>query len=242
MTKMIALGRTDDGLLVPIAVDVTGKIVLSPDSNTQFATLLAGDVASGNYFQIEADGTFVLNGNATTWRDELGVLLGQRLESPASDIVQNDAEGTITFKDSARYPTDYMSYVLQINHDWDLSDVEFHIHWFQASSANVNWLIEYRWQVNGQLKTVNWTQQTLKQQIFTYDSGTLVQINDANVAIVPPATVNVSDFFQVKLYRDYTNASGLFDSAETSGLDVDALSADMHRKSNMLGSHEEYVK
>lgn len=60
--------------------------------------------------------------------------------------------------------------------------------------------------------------------------------------ITPPATVTVSDFFQVKVYRDYTNASGLFAGAETNGLDIDALASDVHRQSNTIGSREEYVK
>lgn len=205
-------------------------------------TIIVGDYAGGNYFEIESDGTFILHEDATTWRDELGLLLGQRLESPGSDIVQNLAEGTVTFKSSARYPTDYVSYSLQINHDWDRSDVDFHIHWFQASAANVNWLIEYRWQVNGQAKVSAWTPLPMETQIFAYSAGTLVQINTITADIEPPANVNVSDFLQIRLYRDYTNASTLFSGAESSGLDVDAISADMHRRSNMLGSHEEYTK
>ena len=205
-------------------------------------TLRVGNVSGANYFEVEADGTYILIGDATTWRDELGPLLGQRLESPASDIIQNLAESTVTFKSSARYPTDYVSYSLQINHDWDWSDVELHIHWFQTTAANVNWLAEYRWQVNGQAKVTAWTQLPLTSMIFTWTAGTLVQINDGSATISAPANVNVSDFLQVRIYRDYTNVSTLFASAETSGLDVDAISADMHRKSNMLGSHEEYVK
>lgn len=206
------------------------------------ATAFFGDVANGNYTEFESDGTMEANGNAKTWRDELGLLLGQRLESPGSDIVQNLAEGTLTFKASARYPTDYVSYSLQLNHDWDKGNVEFHIHWFETSSANVNWLIEYRWQVNGQAKTAAWTPLPLNTRVFAYTAGTLVQINDCSATITPPGTVNVSDFFQVRLYRDYTNVSTLFAGAEASGLDVDALAADMHRQSDTMGSRVEYNK
>lgn len=88
-----------------------------------------GDVPGGHYTDFEYDGTFVLHGNATTWRDELGALIGQRLESPSSDIVENLAEGSLTFKATARYPTDFVVYTLQLNHDWFNSLVEFHCHW-----------------------------------------------------------------------------------------------------------------
>lgn len=208
-----------------------------------FALLFAGDRGAGNYTEFEADGTMHAVGNATTWRDELGPLIGQRLESPGSDITQNNAEGTLTFKSSAVYPTDYVTYTLQINHDWlAQSDVEFHVHWWQASSANVNWLIGYRWQVNGQTKTAGWTLVPLTTQIFTYTSGTLNQINDGASSITPPANAELSDVFQVRLYRDYTNVSTLFSGAETSGLDVEAMTSDMHRRSDTMGSRTEYTK
>lgn len=196
-----------------------------------------------DYAEFEADGTLVFYGEATTWRDELGPLIGQRLESPGSDIVQDLAEGTITFKATARYPADYVAYTLQINHDWLINSAcEFHVHWWQANVESVNWLVEYRWQVNGQLKTAAWTLVPLATLVFPYTAGTLNQISDGLVSITPPANADLSDIFQVRLYRDYTNASGLFTGAETSGLDVDAMSADMHRRSNTLGSREEYIK
>lgn len=215
-----------------------GSILFFPKDMSVF-----GDVVGGNYSQIEADGTLRFVGNATTWRDELGPLLGQRLQSPGSDITQNLPEGTITFKASARYPADYITYTLQLNHDWLVqSTCDFHVHWWQASAANVNWLVEYRWQVNGQAKTAGWTQLPLTSQIFTYAAGTLNQINDGSANITPPATAQLSDIFQVRLYRDYTNVSTLFAGAEASGLDVEAMSSDMHRRSDTIGSREEYAK
>lgn len=196
-----------------------------------------------NYSEFESDGTLVAYGNATTWRDELGPLLASRLESPGSDIVQNLTEGTITFKDSVTYPDDYVIYTLQVNHDWLVqSAVEFHVHWWQANAEAANWLIGYRWQVNGQVKTTDWTLVPLTSLIFSYTAGTLNQISDGASAITPPANAQLSDIFQVRLYRDYTNVSTLFAGAETSGLDIEAMSADMHRRSDTIGSRTEYVK
>ena len=156
-----------------------------------------GAITAGNYTDIEPDGTVEYVGDATTWRDELGPLVGQRLESPGSDIVRNLANVSITFKASARYPTDYITYSLQVNHDWLVqSDVEFHVHWEQASADNVNWLVEYRWQINGQAKTAAWTTLPLTSQIFAYSAGTLIQINDGSTDITPPITAALSDIFQ----------------------------------------------
>jgi hypothetical protein len=170
-------------------------------------------------------------------------LLTGRLESPASDIIQDLTEVSLTFKASARYPTDFVSYNLQMNHDWVVGgEIDFHIHWWQASAAVPNWLIQYRWQVNGQAKETSWTSKAYNANIFTYSSGTLVQITDFGVLTVP-GTVALSDILQIKLYRDYTNVSTLFGGAETSGLDVDALFSDVHRQSDtLMGSRQEYVK
>lgn len=202
-----------------------------------------GAITAGNYTEIETDGTMQALGDATTWRDELGPLLGSRLESPGSDIVQNLTEGTITFEASAVYPSDFITYTLQINHDWLVqSVVEFHVHWWQANAEAANWLIEYRWQVNGQAKTAGWTAVPLTSLIFSYTAGTLNQISDGAASITPPATAQLSDIFQVRLYRDYTNVSTLFSGAETSGLDIEAVSADMHRRSDTMGSRTEYSK
>jgi len=213
------------------------------DSHIVGTSAEIGDRSAGNLSEIEADGTIQAIGLATTWRDELGPLQGQRLESPGSDIAVNLAENTITFKSSARYPTDYISYTLQINHDWLVqSDVEFHVHWWQANAELANWLIGYRWQVNGQLKQAAWTLVPLSIAIFSYTAGTLNQISDGVSTITPPANAELSDIFQVRLYRDYTNVSTLFSGAETSGLDIEAMSSDMHRRSDTLGSRQEYIK
>lgn len=224
-----------DTCLLPIGLRPAACPYVFP-GGTQFGT-------PPNYSEFEADGTLAFYGDATTWRDELGPLTGSRLESPGSDIVLNLAEGTVTFEASARYPTDYVTYTLQINHDWLVqSECEFHVHWQQAVAESANWLIEYRWQVNGQLKQAAWTPIPLTTQIFTWTAGTLNQINDGAATITPPATARLSDIVQVRLYRDYTNVSTLFAGAETSGLDVEAMAADMHRRSDTLGSREEYVK
>ena len=123
MTKILALGRKSNGLLVPIAVDSEGKILLSTESGQQqFEGLIVGDYPN-NYFEVENDGTFELVGNATTWRDELGPLLASRLESPSSDIVQNLAEGTITFEDSARTWASKLGTKIQI---YDINELIAH--------------------------------------------------------------------------------------------------------------------
>ncbi len=200
-----------------------------------------GGKGDGDYAEFDNDGTLKFYGDSTAFRDEFGPLIGAKLESPASKIVTNAAEGTITFKDSATL-SDYVSMPVQINHDAKAqSDVYPHIHWWQASANIPNWLIQYRWQQNGAAKTTAWTSVKYASHAFTYVSGTLNQIT-AFGALSPPAATGVSVVLQLRLLRDTANASTLFTGADPLTGDVDAMFYDVHIEVDMLGSHEQYTK
>jgi hypothetical protein len=196
-----------------------------------------------NYSEFESDGTMVAYGNATCWRDELQSLVGARLESPASDIVQNNAEGSLTFESGARYPTDYVITNHQLNHDWlPGSVIEPHLHWWQERTEVANWLIGYRWQKQGAAKTTTWTNVAWVENIFTWVSGTLNQITDFGPITPPVGYGQVSDIVQFRIYRDVTNVSTLFAGSEATPANIDAVNFDTHIEVNMLGSRQEYVK
>lgn len=200
-----------------------------------------GEETTSDYALFEDDGTLVFNGAATVWRDELGQLIGQRLESPASDIVQNNAEGSLTYKTSAT-TADYVIINIQINHDWKFgSDIKPHLHWFQASATMPHWLIQYRWQKNGSAKTTAWTNQKWAANAFTYSAGTLNQITGFG-SIAAPAGYSISDILQIRLIRDTANASTLFTGADALAASVEAVSFDVHREIDTVGSRQEYVK
>ena len=102
-----------------------------------------------NHTEFEADGTMQAVGDATTYRDELQSLVGQRLFSAAGRIDYNYAEGAVTFQNNAD-TTDYVTMNVQLNHDWNLgSAIEPHLHWWQISANVPNWLLQYRWQIQG---------------------------------------------------------------------------------------------
>ncbi len=207
----------------------------------RLSNLLVGAISDGNYTEFEADGTRVAKGDATTWKDELGPLTGRRLESPSSRIVYNLPEGSVTFKSNATL-ADYVIINLQINHDWEIgTNIDFHIHWWQNQAAIPNWLIGYRWQVNGQAKTTAWTNYRWTTNIFTYVSGTLNQITDFTI-ITPPGGAGISDILQIRLYRDTANDSTLFTGVDPVATDVDGISSDAHKKINTDGSRQEYTK
>jgi hypothetical protein len=200
-----------------------------------------GDENSGDYADFEADGTLVFYGDSTAFRDEFGPLIGQNFTSPAADITTDAAEGTIVFDDSCTL-ADYVSMPVQINHDAKAqSNVYPHIHWWQASSNVPNWLLQYRWQQNGQAKITSWTSVKWASHAFTYTSGTLNQIT-AFGALSPPANTGVSVILQLRLLRDTNNTSTLFTGADPLTGDANAMFFDVHIEVDMLGSHEQYTK
>jgi hypothetical protein len=216
---------------------------LQSGCNPEFDTLQVGDITGGNYAEIEADGTIVFYGNATCWRDELQSVTSARLTSPAGDFVLNDPEGSITSKISSRYPTDYVSMNLQINHDWALgTTIHPHLHWWQTTANVPNWMIGYRWQKQGSAKTTAWTHQKWSSNSFTWTAGTLNQITELATIAAPAGYGEVSDIVQIRLYRDYTNVSLLFGAGDPVNASQDFVNLDVHIQVDTLGSHLEYSK
>lgn len=200
-----------------------------------------GDIEAGNYLQISDSGILTLNGSATVFDDLLGQLIGQKLESPSSAIVQNSAEGSVTFKTTSGL-SDYVVTLPQMRHSWKIGSVVYpHIHWWQTSSSIPNWMIQYRWQDQGTAKTTAWTSVKYDSHAFTYTSGTLNQITGFP-DITPPVGAGLSDILQFRIIRDNANASGLFSGADPVATDIDAVSFDCHIEIDSLGSDEEYVK
>lgn len=200
-----------------------------------------GDVEGGNYSEFEADGTLKFHGNATVFRDEMHTLIHQSKNNNAARMVDNIAEGSLTYKSNATV-VDYAIMSVQLNHDRkNGADVYPHLHWWQTTINMPNWLLEYRWQRNGQAKVTAWTELAHIENAFTWVSGTLNQITRFT-PITPPSGDGVSDVLQIRLSRDVAAASTIYTVAETSPVDQDALSLDVHIEIDTIGSRQEYIK
>jgi hypothetical protein len=200
-----------------------------------------GDIDNGNFTGFEDDGTMVFNGDATVYDDMLNQLIGQRLESPSSNVIQNNAEGSLTFQTDAT-TLDYVTMSVQLSHRWKAGSTIYpHLHWWQAQSNIPNWLLQYRWQRQGQDKTTTWTSVKINDNAFTYVSGTLNQISGFP-AISAPSGYSLSDIVQCRIIRDTTNASGLFTGTDPYTVDVDAVNFDIHIECDTAGSRTEYTK
>lgn len=194
-----------------------------------------------DYLYVGSDGTLRLFGAATTWLDEKGQLSGAKVVSPSSKIVQDDAEAAFYWKDTAT-TSDYLWTNVQQNHDRKLASVlKPHLHWWQTSATIPNWLLQCRWQVQGQSKTTAWASLQMLTHAFTYVSGTLDQISEFGT-IAAPSGDGVSGILQVRIIRDTTNLSGLFSGVDGLVGNVYAYDFDTHKECDALGSASEYHK
>lgn len=195
-----------------------------------------------NYTEFEEDGTIHAVGAATMFKDLLQALIGQGLNNPGGRIVLNYAEATVQFANNTTL-SDYVVMPIQVNHDWLLgSDLGPHVHWEQTSSDVPNWLIQHRWQKQGQAKTTAWTSAAWDSNAFTYTSGTFNQITGFPDITPPTGYGEVSDIVQVRLIRDVSNASGLFSGTDPIATAVQASSFDLHYEIDSYGSRLHYAK
>lgn len=194
-----------------------------------------------DYTNFEADGTAQAHGAATCFRDELNDLLKTGRNNPSANLQDDLTEGALVFKTTAG-TGDWALMNVQLNHDWVTgTDVEPHIHWWQDENNTPNWLLQYRFQINGGAKTTAWTSLPWVSNKFTYVSGTLNQITSFG-NISTPASPGVSLQLQLRYLRDNSNASGLFSGADPFSTDASATAADTHLQVDMLGSRQQYVK
>ena len=227
---------TSSGLVTAANYTTAGTI----GAGTVTATGLLKAGGTANYINIDVSG-LRMYGTATVFGDEIHPLVGQKLESPASDIVSDPENGALTFKDSAS-TADYVTMSVQINHDWKInSPVYPHVHWWQASTIIPNWVILHRWQVNGSAMTMAWGTQAWTSHAFSYSSGTLNQIS-AFGTITPPANSGISDILQLRLFRDVANDWGAFGTVDGLSGNVQATSFDVHKEIDSIGSNSEYTK
>lgn len=196
-----------------------------------------------NYSAIEEDGTLRFEGNATVFVDELNDLLKTGTNNPSAHIVQDLSEGVLHYKNNCDL-SDYALMNVQINHYWKLgSDVEPHIHWMQDENATPNWLLQYRWQRNGQVKTANWTGQNWVSNAYNYSANTTLNQITSFGNISPPSNYSpVSDILQMRVIRDVINASNLFSGNDAYAGNASATSVDIHVECDTAGSRGIYTK
>lgn len=194
---------------------------------------LAGDVrfgSAGNYFYIESDGSFQLEGTATQW-DDLRVSLAVTKKGTLSkphDYLLHGIYYTYAFEDDE---TEDVIFFVQLPHSYKLRSAIYpHVHWFptESGTGTVKWGLSYSW-ANYQSAIPNPT------TIYATDNA-LGQYRHsiAQFPAISGTGKNISSMLCCRLYRNAT--------ADTYGHDAGILEFDFHFEINTLGSRQEYVK
>lgn len=211
---------------------VNGKIFVYP----RLIPRKFGNPDVGHFTGFNDDGFMEMHGNARVFRDELGDALSLKVQGVG--ITTNSIELVVEFPNTADL-NDYLYKNVQLNHDRDSTTAIFpHLHFFQENNAVPNFLLQYRWQINGTQKVTPWTNLRCNVAVLPYVSGSMSQIASTLDGIAPPAESGLSDIIQFKMIRDSANASGEFVGADPYAGTVGVTSFDVHILLNTLGSDE----
>lgn len=182
--------------------------------------------------------------NMDTYFDDLQMqVLGQQLENPGSRLTMDTTEGCLTFAANTTL-SDFVIMNIQMSHGWKIGTVVYpHLHWWQEDKKNIpNWLISYRWQINGAAKTSSWTYQEWTSLVFAPATNLNQIAKFGDTGISPPVGAGLSDILQIKLFRDTANASTKFNGADPLNDTASVWSFDIHYEKDQTGSDSEYVK
>lgn len=198
----------------------------------------------GNLFLIEEDGTWVNEGDGTTWDEISQPFVGSNIFTVAGRVDYNYSELTLDFATNARYPDEPVGIVTQAMHSRKAdSDIRPHIHWMQTSDNTPNILVEYRFYGIGE-SPPTWTLKALtpSDNAIPYAGVNTQQITAFNLPEGHGVGLGLSFTIDVKIYRDSANTSGLFAGADTYSGVWSAKYYDIHFEKDMNGSRTEFIK
>jgi hypothetical protein len=142
---------------------------------SEYADKKTGDPDSGNYSELKDDGSIQFFGTGRRYRDESSDALSLKVQG--NGVSANVNENTQDFSTGADL-NDWLYKNTHLNHDRDLNATHVypHIHFFQNSNAMPNFLLQWRWQINGAAKDTLWKDLKCNTPLFTYVSGSLDQM------------------------------------------------------------------
>ena len=217
-------------------------------TNPKYKSLKAGDIAAGNYFVVEPDGTFQCLGDGTAWDDLSGALAGARLDTASGRLDIDWFNGGVNFNSNARYPEEPVIIPIQAKHSMVIGTGAVfrpHFHWLELQAAIPNMLLGYKLTNYGSLTTfeTDWSNYTFSipsSNVWTWASGCLAQIT--RFPEVDISSLTISGSIDVVLFRDSANVSGLFAGVDPVAADVTIKYNDGHVKHDMIGSRGEILK
>jgi len=230
--------------------DALGKLeykVDNQETDPEFNTLKVGDVAGGDYAEIDGGGQIRLYGDATQWEDlkvpVLSTKSGGTKDPNFKKAFDNGSgsQGVFTYYFDPNVEEE-LYFAVQLPHNWMIgSDIEPHVHWIPegngAVSELVSWGLEYTWaDIGGVFGN---TTILYSNTHFPADSAFV----DGKHYITGLGSISGTGktFSSMLICRVFRDATG---SGETDSYTSDAglLEVDFHYQVDSFGTNEEYVK
>lgn len=128
--------------------------------------------------------------------------------------------------------TEVVYLIAQLPHKYKLgTNLLPHLHYVQDEATLPTFKMDYRWYKNGGGPTESFTTITATENVFSYSSGSILQIVHFP-EVVGSAVDTVSSFLDIKIYRDDSDIAG----------DVLVKEFDIHYEIDFPGSREQWVK
>jgi len=223
-----------------------GVLVTEEGIASGIPTAKIGDVATGDYLNIDEDGQIRLYGEATQWTDlRVGATAtkkGGSKEPTFTKILDNGAASQGVFAEAFSASTEEELYFeVQLPHGWkEGSTIEAHVHWLplvsEVVTSKVSWGLEYSWSNIGDAfgnTTIIYGDTVSLGSTAVVNSHCLTELG----AIVATGKT-LSSMLMCRVFRDATGTGGTDDYASLASL----LEIDFHYQMDALGSASEYVK
>lgn len=204
-----------------------------------------GNVAGGNYLEVEADGTLKFNGNATTYNDLPPIpLLVQRVGGANNPTLAAFVGNVYAYTFAVG---DYVFGMQEILHEYkQASDIECHVHWATNGSEVTDKYV--KWELEYSIANLN-TSEPYSTTASTFAASTVLSTEvkiPANTAtkthIYTDIGTNISGtnirFGSIIAYRFRRIAS----SGTAPAADPFALSIGFHIEQDTMGSRTELTK
>lgn len=176
------------------------------------------------------------NGN---WDDLRFPFTADRIDSNSTRYSYDYTEQGVSFHNNARYPNEAVGSIVQLPHSWREGTITGpHLHWIQNQVAEPNFLMRYRKTANGAVPGA-WTNVAVDAGVFPYVNG-MMQISP--FPDLDLSDMLISGVLDIVIYRDTTNASGLFAGADPVGTATLVKEFDIHIQFDSLGSEAEFTK
>lgn len=241
ITTTTALGaftvKSGTGLNINNVLEIQNEAGQLVATITGEGRLRSGDIVGGNYAEIEPDGTIVVRGSGSTYRDELPSYVLPTAGAAAPDLVSHTVGGIVRqfYSFDGANTQEVLGGSFEIPHDYMYgTDIEVHIHWRPSTTAtgNVEWFFDWE---HSPAEAAPIAQTTL-HAVDTIPSNQQYWHKLMEIGIIPANGFQLGDKIGFNLRRAPNGVN------DTYGADALFEQIALHIQCDTLGSRQRYVK